>query len=458
MTVPTTTASPAGSSGRSTQAGTLRCGPSIPCSPRGVTALLSRRALLGAGALLAGAGCSRPDPGPTPSPTLAEGVSVSEPTTPAPPAAPTTVPFLVNGEPVAQAPVQVGADLGGQAEPAPAEQLWAFGGDYTLIGSLPLEASTVFGSMTSNPEALMSYSAALISQGSSTPISPEVPATIAQADYYEPQDGAATDEWIVWRAANISTDSQAANTIDNWQLWAHERSTGRSFVVGSAAALNATDSTPASPREVMPTQGGAHVYFASSVGGQDQWERRVLCYELTEGAQPVTVGAGDYPAALEDGVLMAVPDAEGALLEVSRWSVADSTATRQFTIGSPEGDWQVGGLWARGEHRAVAVVSGTEGAGSYIGLWDEGAQAPAVWLHVSSSAVIGSPGLARFAWGSGSSATSAGMYVVSWDGSGVGLLGQAVGYSRPALSPAGDIALVPSTDGASPASWSVVSL
>ncbi len=421
-----------------------------------MTRVFSRRRLLTAACASTGmliVGCSRNQTPPHPPESAASPDASGGASTTATEAA-STLPFSLTGVSVTSAPTQVEQ----AASPAELSPLWTLGGDFAEIGVLPLSSEEVFGSASANPNALMSYAAAVLTADGPERLTPAPPAVVDPAEYFEPQDGTATEEWIVWKAATVDLDSETAAVTDNWQLWAYPRTGGgAAAVVGSAQELNGTAQTPAGPLEVVPTTDGGNVYWASAVTVGDQWERQVLCYPLDRGGGPTVVGPGDLPAAVDGGVLYAVPNAEGMLTTVAHWDQSADSSDTVLSITSADASWQLTGLWASGSHRAVAVSSTAEGAGTYIGLWEAGQSAPDTWLHAPSTIVIGSAGAARFAWGSGSDGEQIGMYAVAWDGTNLVRLGDATGYSRPALSPDGTTVLVPSSDGMNAVSWTVAS-
>lgn len=428
--------------------------------------VLARRAVLGGGLALLGAGLSACSHGSSStasaSPTTAataSPASASAGAAPSATAAPSTsdstagqLPFAVDGLGTAGTVTAVSVS----APAAEARALWTFGGDYSRIGSLPLDATTVFGSESDDPDSLMSYSGALLTEGSFTRLTPKVPATADPTTYREPQDGTATAHRIVWRAASVGTDENSS-AIDDWEVWGYDRSAGGEAVrLASASALNGTDQTPAGP-EVLPTSNDDAVYFASNVkdsAASEGWTRHVLQLGTSSESDPVDLATGDYPAAVDGGVLYAAPDQDGALTAL----VERGSASSARTLVTLAGSWSITGVWANGDHRALAVGTSQGGGGSYLALWADGEEDDAVWLHVPSSRVIGSPSAARFAWGGGSDGEATDMFVVDWDGGGVARLGSATGYARPALSPDGDVVLVPATDGNSPVTWTVASL
>ncbi|NDR52592.1 hypothetical protein [Actinomyces sp. 565] len=425
-----------------------------------MTRVFSRRRLLTAAGMSCGlllAGCSR-----TPATTATTGAAApTAPTAPTTAAATattdqgSTLPFSLVGQPVTTTPIEVAQT----AQAAVLSTEWGFGGDYSEIGVLPLSGAEVFGSVSANPNALMSYAAAVLTPAGPERLTPAPPAIVDPEEYFEPQDGSATDDWIVWRAATVDVESEASSVIDNWQLWAYRRTGGQEAeLIGSAQELNGTTQTPTGPFEVVPTTDGTSVYWASAVAVGEAWERQVLRFALDGAEDHTVVATGDLPAAVDGGVLFAQPDAQGALTTLTQWEQATGTAQEVMSISSADSSWQVTGVWAAGNHRAVAVSSATAEAGTYIGLWNSDQQAPQTWLHTPSAIIIGSAGTARFAWGSGSNGEETGMYAVAWDGTGLIRLGEAAGYSRPALSPDGATVLLPSSDGINPVSWTVASL
>lgn len=420
-------------------------------------ALAGAAVLVGAGVLSACTGASTSGAASSTSPSVTAsaqpGAASSDgPVSTASPSlsTPTALPFTVNGSASASPPVEVLS-----APTASTTDLWSFGGDYRLIGSTPVDDSTVFGSATDRPDSLMSYAAALITGGGFTRLTDDPPATVDTKDYVEPQDGTVTDDWIVWRAAPVSTDASVGATADDWEVWAAPRSAdARGKRLGAAADLNPDGDTPSGP-EVVPTANGSSVYFASNVGSGQSWTRHVVRMALDGDGRAIDVTEGDFPAAVEDGVLYATPDGAGALTRVAHRAEKGGDATELLTITSDSSSWRIGGLWAAGAHRAVAIVSDEDGSGSYLGTWKDGEDAPSIWLHVASGGLVGSASATRFAWGGGSDAVNAEMFVTDWEGTSPNSLGKAPGYARPALSPDGAVVLVPATDGTAPARWTL---
>lgn len=437
--------------------------PGSSCSRRTAVTVLGAAVL----APLAGCGLGGSDGSASASPTLAPGVSVTSWPSTAPPEIPSSLPFSVEG--IAGGDPQI---VGEETAPTALETLWVFGGDYRMIASLPLDETTVFGSATDDPDALLSYSAALIHDGGFDRITEAVPQTVDPKEYVEPQDGTATDSWIVWRAATVDVEGHNASTVDNWQLWVYDRTAGESRMLVSAAALNGTDQTPAGGAEVVPSTNDASVFFASALRGASRdYERTVLSVPL-DGSAHTVVGAGDYPAAISGGVLYASADGadgsadsadngdKGALLDtLSSWS-PDTGATNVLTISSEGGAWGISGVWAAGDRRVIAVSSLEEDGpgGTYLAAWDAEHPEAATWRHTGASSVVGSLNPDWFVWGGGSTMDNADMYAMNWQTQEVHLIGSAPGYSRPCLAPAGGTVLVPTSDGQNPVTWSVASL
>ena len=99
---------------------------------------------------------------------------------------------------------------------------------------------------------------------------------------------------------------------------------------------------------------------------------------------------GDFPAALNDGVLFATASAPGGALDtVCRLTEGGGGPSTLFSISSPGGTWAVSGLWATSDRRVVAVTSPSDG-GAFLGVWKEPEQAPSLWLSTISPSVVAS--------------------------------------------------------------------
>lgn len=429
--------------------------------PRG----LSRRALLTSLALVAAEGCSpHSDSGAT-----------SGTTAPAPPPAMTF--GASTATPSVNIPFTLSTGTGGRLVAVPAaapsaevKTLWTLGGDFARIASLPLDERSLFGSSSTTPDNVYSYAPSLLGQdGRDEPLTPR-PAGDG-AGYYEPQDGTATERWIIWRSSAVNPANQAVTDVDDWAVQIYDRAGGAVTDLGTARALNGVDATPRTRGETLPTCSATSVYFCSSVSveGGSSWKTSILRFPLPGGASTaptapasggggIAVADGDFPAALNDGVLFATASAPGGALDtVSYLAEERSEPSALFSISSPGGTWVVSGLWAASDRRVVAVTSPSDG-GAFLGIWKEPEQAPSLWLSTISPSIVASLNDTWLVWGSGSQGDGSEMYAMNWEEEDPRLLGVAPGYSRPVLAPSGSTVLIPGNDGTRPTSWTVGSL
>lgn len=423
---------------------------------------LSRRALLTCLALTAG-GCSP------------HSDSASGTTAPAPPPAMTF--GASTATPSVNIPFTLSTGAGGRlvvvpaaAPPAEVKTLWTLGGDFARIASLPLDERSLFGSSSTTPDNVYSYAPSLLGQdGRDEPLTPR-PAGDG-VGYYEPQDGTATERWIIWRSSAVNPANQAVTDVDDWAVQIYDRAGGAVTDLGTARALNGVDTTPRTRGETLPTCSATNVYFCSSVSveGGSSWKTSILRFPLPGGASTaptapasgcggIAVADGDFPAALNDGVLFATASAPGGALDtVCRLTEGGGGPSTLFSISSPGGTWAVSGLWAASDRRVVAVTSPSDG-GAFLGVWKEPEQAPSLWLSTISPSVVASLNDTWLVWGSGSQGDGSEMYAMNWEEEVPRLLGLAPGYSRPVLAPGGSTVLIPGNDGTRPTSWTVGSL
>ena len=429
--------------------------------PRG----LSRRALLTGLALVAAEGCSpHSDSGAT-----------SGTTAPAPPPAMTF--GASTATPSVNIPFTLSTGTGGRLVAVPAaapsaevKTLWTLGGDFARIASLPLDERSLFGSSSTTPDNVYSYAPSLLGQdGRDEPLTPR-PAGDG-AGYYEPQDGTATERWIIWRSSAVNPANQAITDVDDWAVQIYDRASRAVTDLGTAHALNGVDATPRTRGETLPTCSATSVYFCSSVSveGGFSWKTSILRFPLPGGASTaptapasggggIAVADGDFPAALNDGVLFATASAPGGALDtVSYLAEERSEPSALFSISSPGGTWVVSGLWAASDRRVVAVTS-PSGGGAFLGIWKEPEQSPSLWLSTISPSIVASLNDTWLVWGSGSQGDGSEMYAMNWEEEDPRLLGVAPGYSRPVLAPSGSTVLIPGNDGTRPTSWTVGSL
>lgn len=317
---------------------------------------------------------------------------------------------------------------------------WTFGGDYARIGSFPLNAQTVFGSATDDPDDIYSYRAALL--GSSGDV--YIEDAQSSDTYYEPQDGTGTTSLVVWRSS-LFTGLPTMGT-DDWRLQAWDSESGEAIVLGTAEQLNGTSETPMLDGEIVPTANETHAFFASYVGSGESWAPTVLAYDLgVENQDPVVIGEGSYPAATEGGAYWAgsvvSTDAGTFYQSLNLWS---TSGTEQiFSVSSDEGTWGITGVWASGDTVAVCLSSDDSSQGCYVGIWTDDLGTCVVWLHVPSVQVVGSLNGEWFVWGAGSQEQDAEMYAYGVQTGELELLGTCPGYSRPMIAQEDNTVMVP---------------
>lgn len=171
------------------------------------------------------------------------------------------LPFSLDGVPCEGNVIQAAR---GEVEATLADE-WAFGGNYAQIGSFPIDEKTVFGSATQTPDDVTSYAAALITPNGYDLI--EEPQL--EEPCYEPQDGTATADLLVWRCAELLNVPSAGT--DNWQLRAWDAASGTVQTICSAENLNGTRQTPLLDAEVVPVTDGANAYIATNLLSDGTW-------------------------------------------------------------------------------------------------------------------------------------------------------------------------------------------
>ena len=342
----------------------------------------------------------------------------------------------------------------GNAQDAALTNTWSFGGDYSSIGSVPISSETVFGSTTSSPDDVYSYSAALISKDSVKAIE----AAQSGEKYFEPQDGTGTEERLVWKSSEL-TNLPSTNT-DNWRVSTWDSASGASKILGSAEKLNGTDQTPLLDGEIVPTCNAKTAFFASESKSDGDWLPQVLAYALDgiEDQDATVVGSGSYPSATDDGCIWAgdVSSVDsGAFVFSALYAWNGNESTKVFSISSSSGTWTISGAWTCGDRRVVSFSSDGADNGAYIGIWNADFSSCVGWVHAKSPRVVGSMNSDYFVWGSGSEADDPDMYALKLGDMSLSKLGSALGYSRPSIAQACNTVLVPSTDGYNPATFTV---
>lgn len=360
------------------------------------------------------------------------------------------LPFGVRGL-GASAPV----DLPDAVTASTSSPLWSFGGDYSLIGSFPLDTTTVFGSTTSTPDDVASSVPALITAtGARTWDGWDE----AMGDVYlEPQDATGDDDLIVMRATPIDEGTLGASRVDDWVLFALRTDLSDVTRLCAASDLNPGGDTPVLDADIVPMLVGDRVVFASLTQGEDgdSWTPVVLTCPVG-GGDPVVVGSGLFPAVTGKQILYGALASDGA--SVTR-VVAEGEEDESLAEVEPgDGSWSVTGLWAAQSHRALAV-SGDGDSGTYLATWDEDRPEAAQWWHVPSATLVASANADRLVFGAGSQSEHAQMYAYSWGEDTPELLGECPGGARPQTAPSGGAVLVPRLDdGAAAFAYDVVDL
>ena len=372
----------------------------------------------------------------------------------------TALPFSVDGVPANGDVVEVTEG----AQSASLGDSWTFGGDFSQIGSLPVSANTVFGSSTTNPDDLRAYYAAFINRGENagnagSNMANDHSATAQNIDpdaqsgtFYEPQDGTGDANRVVWRSSTMNTVAQ--NNVDNWRLQTWNKADGKAATLGTAKDLNGRDDTPPTYGEVVPTFNQRNAYFAANVFKDNVWQESILQYslDLSGGSNtdvPRIVALGNFPAAIDNGVIFATDAAQKNDFRAYATLKHDNgTQTSTiFTVHSANNAWGIAGVWAHGAYRAVAFSDGTQQSGNYIGLWADDFKTNLGWIHVKSASVVASMNNDWIVWGSGSQADNAGMYAFNWQRFEVEYLGAVQGYSRPTIASDSNTVMVPKFDG-----------
>lgn len=351
------------------------------------------------------------------------------------------LPFSIAG-------IDASADLLVAGTDSPAIELageWTFGGDYTVIGSFPIDATTVFGSSSSDPVNVSTYVASLI--GSDGGVTALEDVQTGNDTIYEPQDGTGDASRIVWRSSALSYVPSTG--IDDWRLQVWTQTTGEATVLGTAEELNGTSDTPMLDGEIVPTANATQAFFASMRSVDDSWVPTVLAYDLSGASEPVVVGEGSYPAATEGGALWAgdgTTSGSDALFQgLYSWDGTDST--KVFSLESDDGTWGISGVWATDERAVVCFSNSDTSKGCYIGIWSADFSGCVAWIYSAAPRAIGSMNANWLVWGSGSESDNAGMYAYKFETGELFFLGNAVGYSRPVIAEESDVVLLPESDG-----------
>ncbi|MBT1161475.1 hypothetical protein [Bifidobacterium sp. SO1] len=364
-----------------------------------------------------------------------------------------SLPFSFKG---ADAPTTV-IDASQQATDATLSGAWTFGGDYSVIGSIPIDANTAFGSSTNTPDDITSYVAAMISADGTKPLEQKQART---SGAYEPQDGTGNAQRVVWRSSTINGSAQTL--YDNWriQTWSAD---GGTVTLATAKDLNQREDTPTVDSDIVPTFNEDNAFFASNIIKDGSWKTKIVQMRL-DGKNTEAIADGSYPAAVPDGVLYAsdarsLGDDKVAYQSLNQYSSKTGKSNTVFSISGKDHSWGITGVWASSSYRAIAMTDLQTNTESYIGVWNSDFSKPVAWLHVATPTVVASLNDDWLVWGAGSQADNADIYAFRFDQQTVKKLGSAPGYSRPAIAMDNDTVMLPVVkDQSSPVSYTIAQL
>ena len=328
-------------------------------------------------------------------------------------------------------------------QPLELDDTWYFGGDYSQIGSFPLDEARVFGSLTETPNDLGSYSPAILQEDCALALS--FGPNVIEGNYYEPQDGYGTDDFIVWRSGELAHSIDGVN--DNWALQVYSADTDECVTIDTSSWLNETHDTPRLPGEIVPTFNSKYVCFASNVSIDNSWHPKVIVYDREDDFKRYIVADGSYPCASCNQVLYACStEKEMMYNQLMGW---DGLSSEKIFSIDQSNLWGISGIWSSSSVIAVSISENPtsidcQGRGAYIGLWDISSMQPIMWVHVNSPSVIGSMNEDWFVWGSGSQDDCAGMYGLNIGDHEICFLGETRGYSRPKIAIQNNAVLLPS--------------
>lgn len=360
-----------------------------------------------------------------------------------------TLPFSLDGVPAEGNVTEVS-----DAAAATLSGTWTFGGDYALIGSFPIDATTVFGSATDDPATVTGYAASLITDVGAAALEEAQ----TSEPYFEPQDGTGTTDRVVWRSSELSNTPVSAT--DNWrvQLWTEAAGT---VILGSAEELNGTTQTPELDGEIVPTANEKAVYFASMAKVDDAWQPEVLSWSVGDDLGTMTVvGQGSYPAATKTGCLFAgdLASNDTGTLYTALYQWNGSASSKVFSLSSEDGTWSISGVWASNAYCVIAFSSTSSDTGSYLGVWDASFEKFCGWVKLTSDRAVGSANDEWFVWGAGSASENAGMYALRLSDMTLLSLGVCEGYSRPSLASDYNVVMVPVSNGGGAVKYTVGTL
>ena len=349
----------------------------------------------------------------------------------------------------------------GQPQPASVDEKWSLGGDFRQIPSLPINTSEVFGSSTHDPNDLYSYKPAILTPQGAHDLSADL--LREDGNYVEPLDGTQNGPWITFLGRHISSSSTGDHQEDNvfapWTIYSWNKDEQRLHTVMTWSDLPAH--SPRSSGELPPVSDGTHAFYGAKASTDHGDYSLIIAQGLadsTRSNKPQILLFGAYPAVSEQGLNVVATTMNSPLpSRVATLSGSNfSAVSTHFDIKSQ--DYRISGLYAAGDHQAVLVTpsSTSSEASSFLGLWDStSADYPTQWIMVDSRTPWVSIGEEAIAWGAGSQANNAQMYLRPWKTGQITRLGETPGYSRPVVAANGRTVMIPRMNSQGGIQWSI---
>ena len=349
----------------------------------------------------------------------------------------------------------------GQPQPASVDEKWSLGGDFRQIPSLPINTSEVFGSSTHDPNDLYSYKPAILTPQGAHDLSADL--LREDGNYVEPLDGTQNGPWITFLGRHISSSSTGDHQEDNvfapWTIYSWNKDEQRLHTVMTWSDLPAH--SPRSSGELPPVSDGTHAFYGAKASTDHGDFSLIIAQGLddsTRSNKPQILLFGAYPAVSEQGLNVVATTMNSPLpSRVATLSGSNfSAVSTHFDIKSQ--DYRISGLYAAGDHQAVLVTpsSTSSEASSFLGLWDStSADYPTQWIMVDSRTPWVSIGEEAIAWGAGSQANNAQMYLRPWKTGQITRLGETPGYSRPVVAANGRTVMIPRMNSQGGIQWSI---
>ena len=349
----------------------------------------------------------------------------------------------------------------GQSQPASVDEKWSLGGDFRQIPSLPINTSEVFGSSTHDPNDLYSYKPAILTPQGAHDLSADL--LREDGNYVEPLDGTQNGPWITFLGRHISSSSTGDHQEDNvfapWTIYSWNKDEQRLHTVMTWSDLPAH--SPRSSGELPPVSDGTHAFYGAKASTDHGDYSLIIAQGLadsTRSNKPQILLFGAYPAVSEQGLNVVATTMNSPLpSRVATLSGSNfSAVSTHFDIKSQ--DYRISGLYAAGDHQAVLVTpsSTSSEASSFLGLWDStSADYPTQWIMVDSRTPWVSIGEEAIAWGAGSQANNAQMYLRPWKTGQITRLGETPGYSRPVVAANGRTVMIPRMNSQGGIQWSI---